>query len=46
MKQSLFDPKKLLPEFDRFLHIKGVKFKAVVISFSHLSFKTFLQGTA
>ena len=43
MKQSLFDPKKLLPEFDRFLHIKGIKFKAVVIGSGALTIMGFLQ---
>jgi len=31
MKKNLFDPKKLLPEFDIFLHKKNVKFKATII---------------
>ena len=31
MKKNLFDSKKLLPEFDNFLHKKGVRFEAVVI---------------
>ena len=31
MGRQTFDPRKLLPEFDNFLHQKGVKFKAVVI---------------
>ena len=31
MKKNLFQPKKLLPEFDDFLHQKAIQFKAVVI---------------
>ena len=31
MKENLFDPEKLLPEFDSFLQEKNVKFEAVVI---------------
>ena len=43
MKKNLFDPKKLLPEFDNFLHKKGVKFEAVVIGSGALTIMGFLQ---
>ena len=43
MKKSLFDPKKLLPEFDNFLHKKGAKFEAVVIGSGALTILGFLQ---
>ena len=43
MEESLFDPKKLLPEFDNFLHKKGVKFSAVVIGSGALTIMGFLQ---
>ena len=43
MKKNLFDPKKLLPEFDNFLHQKGVKFEAVVIGSRALTIMGFLQ---
>ena len=41
MKKNLFDPKKLLPEFDNFLHQKGVKFSAVVIGSGALTIMGF-----
>lgn len=43
MRQRTFDPKKLLPEFDNFLHQKRVKFKAVVIGSGALTIKGLLQ---
>ena len=43
MKKGLFDPKKLLSEFDNFLHKKGVKFEAVVIGSEALTIMGFLQ---
>ncbi len=43
MKKNLFDPKKLLPEFDHFLHKKGIKFEAVVIGSGALTLMGFLQ---
>ena len=43
MKRNLFDPKKLLPEFDDFLHHKGMRFKAVVIGSGALTIMGFLQ---
>ena len=43
MKKNLFDPKKLLPEFDSFLYKKGVKFEAVVIGSGALTILGFLQ---
>lgn len=43
MEQKLFDPEKLLPEFDHFLHQKGVKFEAVVIGSSALTVIGILQ---
>ena len=38
-----FNPKKLLPDFDRFLYQKGVKFEAVVIGSSALTIIGFIQ---
>ena len=43
MKKNLFDPKKLLPEFDNFLHKKSMKFEAVVIGSGALTIMGFLQ---
>ena len=43
MTENLFDPRKLLPEFDNFLYKKGVKFEAVVIDSGALTIMGFLQ---
>ena len=43
MGRQTFDPRKLLPEFDNFLHQKGVKFKAVVIGSGALTIMGFIQ---
>ena len=43
MKKNLFEPKKLLPEFDNFLHQKGIRFEAVVIGSGALTIMGFLH---
>lgn len=43
MKKNLFDPKKLLPEFDNFLYQREVEFEAVVIGSGALTIMGFLQ---
>ena len=43
MRKNLFEPQKLLPEFDHFLHQKGIKFEAVVIGSGALTIMGFLQ---
>ena len=43
MKKNLFDPKKLLPEFDDFLYKNGIRFEAVVIGSGALTIMGFLE---
>ena len=43
MKKNLFHPKKLLPEFDKFLYQKSIQFEAVVICSGALTIMGFLQ---
>ena len=43
MEENLFDPKKILLEFDNFLHQKDVRFEAVVIGSGALTIMGFLQ---
>ena len=43
MRKNLFDPQKLLSEFDHFLYQKGIKFEAVVIGSGALTIMGFLQ---
>ena len=43
MGRQTFDPRKLLPEFDNFLHQKGVKFKTVIIGSGALTIMGFIQ---